>query len=237
MAFGAFCATAATREAVLGDEGGDPRATEKEAAVVLSAPAGWTMFALFVAATLYRAGVGSMTGSEATPRRDRVVGWGIGFANERVNVWDHRAAPDAAQAVVTAANPPRTLEARCCVESECAQSICRPGSFPLPTVRSTTRNPVRSARGRPPPGPSQKPLDGRNVATLGSSRRGGRWGGCPRFGWQSSDFQGGLTRGSVRARALSWALKRSALLKCARLPRTSAWSLVDFAKHFASTDR
>jgi len=49
MAFEAFCATAgysllATREAALGDEGGDPRAVSKEGAVALASSAGWMIW-------------------------------------------------------------------------------------------------------------------------------------------------------------------------------------------------
>jgi len=50
---------------------------EREAAVVLAAPAGWMVFALLLPAAAYGARVGWLTASVATERRGKIVGWGI----------------------------------------------------------------------------------------------------------------------------------------------------------------
>jgi hypothetical protein len=50
---------------------------EREAAVVLAAPAGWMVFALLVPAAAYGARAGWLTASETTERRGKILGWGI----------------------------------------------------------------------------------------------------------------------------------------------------------------
>jgi hypothetical protein len=79
-------------------------------------------------------------------------------------------------------------------------------------VRPTPRDSVRSAR--PSPRGRLKNLStGENEQHSPLSCRGGRWGGCPRFGRPSSGFS---KRAHARLRpsqGLPWALKRSALLE------------------------
>ena len=50
---------------------------QREAAVVLAAPAGWMVFALLLPAAVYGARVGWLAASETTERRGKIVGWGI----------------------------------------------------------------------------------------------------------------------------------------------------------------
>jgi hypothetical protein len=50
---------------------------QRKAAVLLTAPAGWMVFALLLPAAVYGARVGWGTASEATQRHERIVGWGI----------------------------------------------------------------------------------------------------------------------------------------------------------------
>jgi hypothetical protein len=82
VAFGALCVTAgyslaasvrpfwATRAEALGP-------LQREAAAVLSVPAGWMVFALLVPAAVYGAKAGWVIASGAVERRDKIVGWGI----------------------------------------------------------------------------------------------------------------------------------------------------------------
>jgi hypothetical protein len=115
---------------------------------------------------------------------------------------DPRAAAVAADGVVTFANPPRTARASCCVKNERpCRFLGRVGSAFLP-VRPTPRSSVRSVRASPP-GPSQEPLGGRNLATLAllAPRRAAGWmaldsGDC------LPDFRGRLRSGSVRTGVL-----------------------------------
>src|ERR1019366_2921463 len=72
------------------------------------------------------------------------------------------------------------------------------GWFRFPPVRPTPRNPVRSLRASPP-GPSQEPLDGRNLATLGSlGPRRAAGGMALDSGDRLADFRGRRRRRSVR---------------------------------------
>lgn len=162
MAFGAFCATAgysllAIREAAIGDEGGDPRAMAKGGRGGAGGISRVDDVRAVGSGRGDGASVGPIAASEATQRRKshRI---GHRLPNERVNVWDHRAARDAAQEVVTAANPPRTLEA-----------LCAKGERALSSAR----------RGPSSPGLSQKPLDGRNLATVGLVAPRGALGRIP----------------------------------------------------------
>jgi AcrR family transcriptional regulator len=50
---------------------------EREAAVVVAAPAGWMVFALLLPAAVYGVRVGWLTVSETRERRGKVLGWGI----------------------------------------------------------------------------------------------------------------------------------------------------------------
>jgi hypothetical protein len=50
---------------------------QREAAVVLAAPAGWMVFALLLPVAVYGARVGWLTASETTERREKIIGWGI----------------------------------------------------------------------------------------------------------------------------------------------------------------
>jgi hypothetical protein len=82
VAFGALCVTAGYSLAtpakpfwVTGAETLTP--LQREAAVVLAAPAGWMVFALLVPAAGYGARTGWVTASETTDRREQIVGWGI----------------------------------------------------------------------------------------------------------------------------------------------------------------
>jgi hypothetical protein len=50
---------------------------QREAAVVLSAPAGWMVFGLLLPVAVYGARVGWLTASETTERREKIIGWGI----------------------------------------------------------------------------------------------------------------------------------------------------------------
>jgi hypothetical protein len=50
---------------------------QREAAVVLAAPAGWMVFALLLPAAVYGAKVGWLAASETTERRGKIIGWGI----------------------------------------------------------------------------------------------------------------------------------------------------------------
>jgi hypothetical protein len=47
---------------------------QREAAVVLAAPAGWVVFALLVPAAAYGARAGWLAASETTERREKVIG-------------------------------------------------------------------------------------------------------------------------------------------------------------------
>ncbi len=83
-----------------------------------------------------------------------------GALTESAGRADARAAAGATDEVVTARISPRTERASCCVKNE------RPCRF-LGPVGSTARNSIRSTQVSLA-GPSQKPIDGRKVATLGS---------------------------------------------------------------------
>jgi hypothetical protein len=50
---------------------------QREAAVVLAAPAGWMMFALLLPPAVYGVRVGWLTASETMERRQKILGWGI----------------------------------------------------------------------------------------------------------------------------------------------------------------
>ncbi len=50
---------------------------QREAAVVLAAPAGWMVFALLLPAAAYGARVGWLAASETTERRGKIIGWGM----------------------------------------------------------------------------------------------------------------------------------------------------------------
>ena len=115
---------------------------------------------------------------------------------------DPLAAAGASGGVITSANPPRTARASCCVKNERPRRFLGRGRFRFPPVRPTPRNPVRSVRASPP-GPSQEPLDGRNLATLGflGPRRAAGWMALD-SGDGLSDFRGRLRSGSVRTGVL-----------------------------------
>lgn len=117
---------------------------------------------------------------------------------------DHRAARDGAQEVVTAANPPRTSRANCCVKNERRCRFLGWGRLRFLPVRPTPRDSARSARASPPR-PSQEPLDGRKRATFAALVPRGALGRMPPDSSDRlQDFRGGLTRGSVRAKAFPW---------------------------------
>jgi hypothetical protein len=82
VAFGALCVSAGYSLAapvkpfwVTGAE--TLTGLQREAAVVLAAPAGWMMFALLVPGAAYGARVGWVTASETMERREKIIGWGI----------------------------------------------------------------------------------------------------------------------------------------------------------------
>jgi hypothetical protein len=82
VAFGALCVTAGYSLAapvkpfwVTTGETFAP--LQREAAVVLAAPAGWMVFALLVPAAVNGARVGWMAASEAPQLQGKIVGWGI----------------------------------------------------------------------------------------------------------------------------------------------------------------
>ena len=107
-------------------------------------------------------------------------------------------AAGAAGGVITSANPPRTARASCCVKSERPRRFLGRGRLRFSPVKRTPRNPVRSAWASPR-GPSQEPLDGRNLATLGSlgPRRAAGWMALD-SGDRLADFRGRRRRRSVR---------------------------------------
>jgi hypothetical protein len=82
VVFGALCVTAgyslaAPVKPFWATRGETFAPLQREAAVVLAAPAGWMVFALLVPAAVYGARVGWMAASEATQPQGKVVGWGI----------------------------------------------------------------------------------------------------------------------------------------------------------------
>jgi hypothetical protein len=82
-----------------------------------------------------------------------------------MNVWDHRACPDAAQAVVTAANRLGRWKRVVAWKMNARSRFVGRARFRFPPSGQPREIPS-ARRGAPSPGPSQKPLDGRNLATI-----------------------------------------------------------------------